>query len=218
MRTGLGQDTVARAFIEASTASPPLCSLLEELWGSIFLDSRMHMCQGKDHEGHTENRSVCLSDVHGAPQLLTHPIEGKQAEWSQAICPKLWDTLWACPPAGTPWCRGLPLCLPAYLHGVVSIGENVQQVSRGHEVEPWERQPLGLQVFSQCFFTHSQARGKEGKGLVGPFLQGSWPAHALSLHLVFLHRPSSSPDASVFHRFRSQNVMVGPRVVVFTTN
>ena len=43
-----------------------------------------------------------------------------------------------------------------YLSGVVSLGQNIQQIGRGHKVEPGEGQTLGLQVLSQGLFTDGQ--------------------------------------------------------------
>ena len=42
------------------------------------------------------------------------------------------------------------------LNWLVSIGEDVEEVSRRDEVEPWEGQPLGLKVLCQGLFTHCQ--------------------------------------------------------------
>lgn len=50
----------------------------------------------------------------------------------------------------------------AYLHGVVAVGENVQEISRGHEVEPRESQSLRLQVLGQGLFAHGQP-GRGGR-------------------------------------------------------
>ena len=42
----------------------------------------------------------------------------------------------------------------AYLSGLVSFGEDVEEISRRHKVEPRKGQPLGLQVLSQGLLTH----------------------------------------------------------------
>ena len=46
-----------------------------------------------------------------------------------------------------------------YLLRVSAIGQNVQQVSRGDEVEPGEGKPLGVQILSQSLLTKSQPAG-----------------------------------------------------------
>ena len=43
-----------------------------------------------------------------------------------------------------------------HLHWLVPLGEDVQKVSRGDKVEPWESQLLGLQVLSKSLLTNSQ--------------------------------------------------------------
>ena len=46
--------------------------------------------------------------------------------------------------------------LRPHLHWLVALGQDVQQVSRGDEVESGEGQPLGLQVLCQSLLTHRQ--------------------------------------------------------------
>lgn len=68
-------------------------------------------------------------DIHGhASNILRVPRLG--AAWSLEVAPEVG------PSSG---CQGL-----AYLHGVIPIGENVQEVSRGDEVESWESQSFCL--------------------------------------------------------------------------
>lgn len=44
-----------------------------------------------------------------------------------------------------------------YLVRVSATGQDVQQVSRGDEVEAWKGQALGVQILGQSFFTKSQS-------------------------------------------------------------
>ena len=40
---------------------------------------------------------------------------------------------------------------------LVSFGEYVEQICRGHKVEPRKGQSLGLEVFCESFLTHSKS-------------------------------------------------------------
>ena len=48
------------------------------------------------------------------------------------------------------------VAIVAYLSGLVSFGEDVEEVSWRHKVEPRKGQPLRLQVLSQGLLTHWQ--------------------------------------------------------------
>lgn len=98
-------------------------------------------------------------------QGATHTIAGKPAGRGQLTCPE--PLYSSCVPPGIalqPRAQGFASHSAAYLHRVISVGEDVQQVSRGDKVEPWESQSLRLQIFRQCLFTHSQAEREEGEG------------------------------------------------------
>lgn len=54
-------------------------------------------------------------------------------------------------------CVYVMVCVQMYLVRVSATGQDVQQVSRGDEVEAWEGQALGVQILCQGFFTKRQS-------------------------------------------------------------